>query len=167
MPSDNTDDNIELHLALFQPEIPQNTGAAMRLCACMGMTLDIIEPCGFVWDEAKIRRSAMDYIDNVTIQKHANWDNFRAAYPKNRVLLLTTKSDQSYLDFTFQYGDILLAGQESAGAPAYVHESVEGRLTIPMHGPVRSMNVVNACSMVIGEARRQLTQSKGNFKKTA
>ncbi len=128
----------------------------MRLTACMGMPLDIIEPCGFVWNEAKIRRSAMDYIDFTDIRKHSNWDVFKATYPKQRVLLLTTKSDQSYLDFTFQNGDIILAGQESAGAPEYVHKSVDARLTIPMSGGVRSMNVVNSCAMVIGEALRQL-----------
>lgn len=148
--------NKDLHLALFQPEIPQNTGAAMRLTACMGITLDIIEPCGFVWDEAKIRRSAMDYIHYVTYRKHANWEEFRASYPANRLLLLTTKSDQSYLDFRFQPGDILIAGQESAGAPSYVHEACDARLTIPMAAGLRSMNVVNACSMVVGEALRQL-----------
>lgn len=159
--------NIALHLALFQPEIPQNTGAAMRLCACMGIPLDVIEPCGFVWDEAKIRRSAMDYIDHVTIKKHANWHAFTNHYPKNRVLLLTTKSDQSYLDFAFKPGDILLAGQESAGAPPFVHEQVHARLTIPMSGAVRSMNVVNACSMVIGEAIRQLTHTDQKVNKAS
>lgn len=145
-----------LHLALFQPEIPQNTGAAMRLCACMGATLDIIEPTGFIWDDAKIRRSAMDYIDFLDLKRHANWDSFKAAYPQKRVLLLTTKSDKSYLDFTYNPGDILLAGQESAGAPEYIHEYAAARLTIPMvHGP-RSMNVINSCSMVMGEMLRQL-----------
>jgi len=145
-----------LHLALYQPEIPQNTGAAMRLAACMGMTLDIIEPTGFVWDDAKIRRSAMDYIDFVDLKRHPNWDAFRAAYPDRRILLLTTKSDQSYLDYTYRPGDILLAGQESAGAPAHVHESVTARLTIPMKTGPRSMNVINACAMVVGEALRQV-----------
>jgi tRNA (cytidine/uridine-2'-O-)-methyltransferase len=151
-----TTGNGQIHLALFQPEIPQNTGAAMRLTACMGMTLDIIEPCGFVWDEAKIRRSAMDYINYVTLKRHANWQEFRNFYPDRRVILLTTKSDQSYLDFTFQNGDILLAGQESAGAPAYVHEQVDARIPIPMRTGLRSMNVVNACSMIVGEALRQV-----------
>ncbi|MFA5592459.1 MAG: tRNA (cytidine(34)-2'-O)-methyltransferase [Micavibrio sp.] len=145
-----------INLALYQPEIPQNTGAAMRLCACMGMVLDIIEPTGFVWDEAKIRRSAMDYIDYVTLRRHENWDAFRAAYKGRRVILLTTKSDQSYLDFTYRPGDILLAGQESAGAPPHIHEEVEARLTIKMaHGP-RSMNIINACAMITGEALRQI-----------
>ena len=150
--------NTPLHLALYQPEIPQNTGAAMRLTACMGIPLDIIEPTTFVWDEAKIRRSAMDYIDHVRLIRHTGWDAFRAAYAGRRIILLTTKSDQSYLDFTFQRGDILLAGQESAGVPQDVHDACDARLTIPMAGGLRSMNVVNACSMVIGEALRQVNK---------
>jgi tRNA (cytidine/uridine-2'-O-)-methyltransferase len=145
-----------INLALFQPEIPQNTGAAMRLAACMGITLDIIEPTTFLWDEAKIRRSAMDYIDFVDLKRHPGWESFRRAYAGRRILLLTTKSDQSYLDFTFRDGDILLAGQESAGVPDHVHESCDARLTIPMAPGPRSMNVVNACSMVVGEALRQV-----------
>lgn len=161
-----TTDIPTIHLALFQPEIPQNTGAAMRLTACMGMTLDIIEPTTFVWDEAKIRRSAMDYIDHVDLHRHANWATFRKTYEDRRVLLLTTKSDRSYLDFSFQPGDILLAGQESAGAPAYVHESVDARLTIPMAGGLRSLNIVNACAIVVGEALRQTYYSIGNKKRS-
>ena len=145
-----------INLALFQPEIPQNTGAAMRLTACMGIPLDIIEPTTFIWDDAKIRRSAMDYIDYVALNRHPNWESFRTTYSGRRVLLLTTKSDQSYLDFTFQDGDILLAGQESAGVPNHVHQSCDARLTIPMMAGLRSMNVVNACAMVVGEALRQV-----------
>lgn len=148
--------NQQIHLALFQPEIPQNTGAAMRLTACMGIPLDIIEPCGFVWDEARIRRSAMDYIQYVVLKRHSNWDQFRTKYKSRRVVLLTTKSTLSYLDFPFQHGDILLAGQESAGAPPHVHESVEARITIPMMLGPRSMNIINACAMVVGEALRQV-----------
>jgi tRNA (cytidine/uridine-2'-O-)-methyltransferase len=149
--------NSSLNLALFQPEIPQNTGAAMRLCACLGLTLDIIEPCGFLWDEKKIRQSAMDYINHVTYKRHNNWQEFQDHYKNRRLILMTTKSTQSYVDFTFQEGDILIAGQESAGAPPYVHEACgDNRITIPMHGKVRSMNVINACSMVLGEGLRQL-----------
>lgn len=145
-----------INLALFQPEIPQNTGAAMRLTACMGIPLDIIEPTTFVWDDAKIRRSAMDYIDFVNLKRHSSWESFRTTYAGRRILLLTTKSDQPYLDFTFQSGDILLAGQESAGVPGHVHNSCDARLTIPMATGLRSMNVVNACAMVVGEALRQV-----------
>lgn len=155
---------LPINLALYQPEIPQNTGAAMRLTACLGMTLDIIEPTGFVWDEAKIRRSAMDYIDFVKLKKHADWNAFRAVYPQRRVILMTTKSDQSYLDFKFQAGDILLAGQESAGAPQLVHESVDARITIPMAEGPRSLNVVNACAMILGEASRQVQLAEKQFK---
>lgn len=147
-----------INLALYQPEIPQNTGAAMRLTACLDMTLDIIEPCGFVWDPVKIRRSAMDYIDYVTYRRHANWDTFRETYTGRRIILLTTKSNQSYLDFTFQPGDILMAGQESAGVPEHVHNSVDARITIPMKSGLRSMNVINACAMVVGEALRQVKE---------
>ena len=148
-----------INLALYKPEIPQNTGAAMRLTACLGLTLDIIEPTGFIWDDARIRRSAMDYIDYVTLKRHADWNAFKAAYPDRRVILLTTKSDQSYLDYAFKPGDILLAGQESAGAPDYVHKSVDARITIPMASGLRSMNVINACAMVLGEALRQSTKT--------
>jgi tRNA (cytidine/uridine-2'-O-)-methyltransferase len=148
-----------INLALFQPEIPQNTGAAMRLTACMGIPLDIIEPTTFVWDDAKIRRSAMDYIDYVDLKRHPNWESFRTTYTGRRILLLTTKSDQSYLDFDFRDGDILLAGQESAGVPESIHQNCDARLTIPMAGGVRSMNVVNACAMVVGEALRQVRYS--------
>lgn len=147
--------NKQLRLALYQPEIPQNTGAAMRLTACLGIGLDIIEPCGFPWDEAKIRRSAMDYIEYVKLQKHANWDSFHETHKDRRVILLTTKTDQSYLDFTFKPGDILLAGQESAGAPPHIHESCNARVTIKMPPGPRSLNVINACAMVLGEALRQ------------
>ncbi len=147
--------NPDIRLALYQPEIPQNTGAAMRLTACLGLTLDIIEPCGFPWDDTKIRRSAMDYIEYVTLQKHKGWDDFRAAHKDRRVILLTTKSDQSYLDFAFRPGDTLLAGQESAGAPPHVHETVDARITIKMASGPRSLNVINACAMILGEALRQ------------
>lgn len=147
---------MTLHLALYQPDIPQNVGAALRLAACLGMIADIIEPCGFPWDDAKIRRSGMDYIDHVTIKRHPSWDVFASHYQDRRIILLTTKADRSYLDFTYQDGDILLAGRESAGVPDEVHESCAHRLTIPMNPEVRSLNVVNACAMVCGEALRQL-----------
>lgn len=147
---------MTIHLAFYQPEIPQNVGAGLRLCACLGMPADIIEPTGFAWDDAKIRRSGMDYIPYVTINKHANWANFASHYQDRRIILMTTKSTQSYLDFTFQKGDILLAGQESAGVPPEIHESCDHRITIPMAQGPRSLNIINACAMVAGEALRQL-----------
>lgn len=143
-----------MRLALYQPDIPQNVGAAMRLSACLGVPLDVIEPCGFLWDERKIRQSAMDYIEHLSLSRHISWDKFRES-AQGRVILLSTKAAVPYLDFQFQPGDTLLAGRESAGVPDFVHESVDARLFIPMQPGLRSLNVVNACAMVMGEALRQ------------
>lgn len=144
-----------INIALFQPDIPQNVGATIRLCACLGMGLDIIEPCGFPWNEKKIRISAMDYWDLVRPQRHDNWDEF-LRNKAGRVILMTTKTDQPYTKFNFQEGDILLAGQESSGAPDHVHESIDAKVTIPMYGQARSLNIVNATAMISGEALRQI-----------
>ncbi len=143
-------------LALYQPDMPGNAGAAMRLAACLGITLHIIEPCGFPWDEAKMRRSGMDYLDIAACKRHSSWETFRQDTAPRRIILLTTKSDQPYLDFQFQPGDILLAGRESAGVPDDIHNAADARLTIPMAPGARSLNVVNACALVLGEALRQL-----------
>jgi len=146
-----------MKIALYQPDIPQNLGAMMRLCACMDVGLDIIEPCGFLWNARKIRQSAMDYYDSVDLNKHADWDAFRGHYDcERRVILMTTKASVPYLDFEFRSDDILLAGRESAGVPDFVHEAVEGRIFIPMHVGLRSLNIVNATSMILGEAIRQM-----------
>ncbi len=142
-------------IALFQPDIPQNVGAMMRLAACTGAELHIIEPCGFPWDERKIRRSGLDYVDQTAVIRHDSWEAFLKNTTGRRIALLTTKSADSYYDFEFQNGDILLMGRESAGVPDYVHEAAYTRLTIPMAGAARSLNVVNAAAMVIGEAIRQ------------
>ena len=144
-----------LRLALYQPDIPQNTGAAMRLCACLGVGLDIIEPCGFVWDERKIRQSGLDYVDLADIMRHGSWENFKDAQSGRRIVLLTTKSARPYIDFVFQPDDILLAGRESAGVPDDVHKATHERLVIPLRPGLRSLNVINACAMVLGEALRQ------------
>lgn len=147
---------MTIRLAFYKPEIPQNVGAGLRLAACLGLPVDIIEPTGFPWDDTKIRRSGMDYIDYVTIQKHPNWDSFVNRYQDRRIVLMTTKAPQSYLDFTFQTGDILLAGQESAGVPPEIHAACGHRVTIPMATGPRSLNIINACAMIAGEALRQL-----------
>jgi len=144
-----------LRIALYQPDIPQNSGAMMRLCACLGVGLDIIHPCGFVWDDRKIRKAAMDYYDHVDIKQHSSWEDFKENTKNNRIILMTTKASVPYTDFKFEDGDILLAGRESSGAPDEVHEYANGRVLIPMHGKMRSINVVNAGSMIIGEAIRQ------------
>ncbi len=149
-----------ISLALYQPDIPQNTGAAIRLCACLGMPLHIIEPCGFLWDARKIRQSAMDYYDAAAITRHISWQDFMAQNTpqkrsQKRIVLLTTKANQCYTGFAFEKDDILLAGSESKGVPETVHDAVQHRITIPMAAGLRSMNVINACAMVAGEALRQ------------
>ncbi len=146
-----------IRLALYQPDIAPNAGAAMRLCACIGAGLDIIEPCGFVFDDRKLRRSGMDYIENTDIIRHGSWEKFVSAYKgKSRIILMTTKASAAYTDFEFRDGDILLAGSESAGVPANVHSEADARITIPMREGMRSLNVVNAAAMILGEALRQI-----------
>jgi tRNA (cytidine/uridine-2'-O-)-methyltransferase len=147
-----------IRLALYQPDIPQNVGAAMRLCACLGCPLDIIEPCGFPWDERKIRQSAMDYFEAAAITRHTSWDKFREN-KQGRIILLTTKAAVPYTAIAFQPGDILLAGRESAGVPDDVHDAADARVLIPMKAGLRSLNVINACAMVMGEALRQMPAS--------
>lgn len=143
-------------LALYQPDIPQNTGAAIRLCACLGIDLNIIEPCGFLWDDRKIKQSAMDYIDLLTVSRHPSWDNFyKGCYGKKRIILMTTKAATPYTDFEFSDNDILLAGRESAGVPEDVHQNADARVIIPMPKQARSLNVINSCAMILGEALRQ------------
>ncbi len=145
-----------MKIAMYQPDIPQNFGAMMRLCACMNIGLEIIEPCGFLWNERKIRQSAMDYFDKITITKHQNWNHFLDCYQgKHRIILMSTKSSQPYTSFSFREDDILLAGQESSGVPENVHEASDARVCIPMHHGLRSLNIVNATSMITGEVLRQ------------
>lgn len=143
-----------MRIALYQPDIPQNVGAMIRLCACMGVGLDIIEPASFPWNDRKIKQSAMDYMTKVNYERHSSWQSFQDAR-QGRVILMTTKADIRYTDFEFRPDDILLAGSESTGAPEDVHQSVDARVCIPMRGEARSMNIVNATSMILGEALRQ------------
>ena len=145
-----------LRIALFQPDIPQNVGAAIRLCACTGVALDIIEPCGFPWDIKKIKQSGMDYVDQAQMTRHDSWDTFLEYHKDRRLVLMTTKASDDYLDFTFSDKDILIAGRESAGVPEDVHQKVDGRVKIDMKGEARSLNIINATSMITGEALRQI-----------
>ena len=149
-----------MRLALYQPDIPQNTGTIMRFCACMGIPLDIIEPCGFVLDDRRVKRAHMDYLEHLHYQRHASWDDFLAQKGESRLILMTTKTDQSYTDFTFQEGDIIMAGRESAGVPDDVAETADHLITIPMMPGLRSINVAMSCAMVMGEAKRQINQNK-------
>lgn len=149
-----------MRLALFQPDMPQNTGTMLRLGACVGVELDIIEPCGFVFSEHALRRYGMDYLELVKYRRHNSWDDFLAyakAHPEEygRIVLLTTKSRQPYTDFAFAPNDVLLLGRESAGVPEQVHQTVDARLTIPMTPMARSINVAVSATMVLGEALRQ------------
>jgi tRNA (cytidine/uridine-2'-O-)-methyltransferase len=150
--------NSAVSIALYQPDIPQNTGAMMRLCACMGVKLDIIEPCGFPWDERKMQRSGMDYIDHVEYARHTSWEVFLKSTEKRRIILMTTHGDLPYTAFSFKPGDILLAGRESAGVSPEIHDACDARIAIPMRGGLRSLNIVNATSMILGEALRQMEQ---------
>ena len=143
-----------MRLALFQPDIPQNAGAALRLAACLGIGVDIIEPCGFVWSEPKMRRAGMDYLDSVDLKRHSGW----AAYKDQvagRIVLLTTAAADRFDGFLFRADDTLLLGRESAGVPDDVHDAADARLRIPMIPGMRSLNVVNAAAIVLGEALRQ------------
>jgi len=144
-----------MRLALYQPDIPQNTGTLMRLCAAMNMPLDIIEPCGFALDEKKLRRAAMDYIDYLDMVRHKNWDAFTEAAGGARIVLLSTKASVPYTDFEFKATDILLAGRESAGVPEDIHAACDARVLVPMGAGLRSLNVAISCAMVAGEALRQ------------
>lgn len=146
-----------MRLALFEPDIPQNTGAMMRLCACLGVDLDIIGPCGFVWDDQKIRRAGMDYIDHLVLTRHDSWNAYAAhtrAQP-GRLVALTTRAEHNLYDFTFAPDDTLLVGRESAGLPPHVHAAADARLLIPLRPGLRSLNVATAAAMALGEALRQ------------
>lgn len=144
-----------LRVALYEPDIPQNTGAAIRLAACLGLGLEIIEPCGFLWNPRKIKESALDYIDYVQLTRHQSWADFQNAYPSARRVLLTTKASVPYTDFSFKNNDILIAGRESAGVPDDVHAAMDGRIVIPLCPGLRSLNVINALAIVAGEVIRQ------------
>jgi tRNA (cytidine/uridine-2'-O-)-methyltransferase len=144
-----------MRIALFEPEIAGNVGAVLRLGACMGAAVDLIEPMGFEWDDRRVRRTAMDYIDHVAITRHAGFDAFRATMGTGRLVLFTTKSNQSPYDFSFRPDDILLFGKESAGVPAAIADACDARLRIPMRPQVRSMNLATSAALVLGEALRQ------------
>lgn len=145
-----------MRVALFEPEIAGNVGAVMRLCACMGAAVDLIGPMGFVWDDKRVRRAAMDYIDHVAVTRHAGFEVFRATLaPGARLVLFTTRASQSLYDFAFRPGDVLLFGKESAGVPQEIADTSEARVRIPMRPAVRSMNLATSAAVALGEALRQ------------
>ena len=144
-----------MRLALYQPDIPQNLGAFIRLAACLGTPLDIIEPCGFPVDDKRIRRAAMDYVDLARIQRHASWEAFQRDRTHGRLVLLTTGGATVLPNVRFRTDDILLLGRESAGVPAPVHEAADLRVRVPLQKGARSLNVALAAAMVLSEALRQ------------
>jgi tRNA (cytidine/uridine-2'-O-)-methyltransferase len=144
-----------MRIALFEPEIAGNVGAILRLGACFGAAVDLIEPMGFEWDDRRVRRTAMDYIDHVSIARHASFDAFRNSIGSRRLVLFTTKSHQSAYDFDFRADDILLFGKESAGVPPAIADACDARVRIPMRPQVRSMNLATTAALALGEALRQ------------
>lgn len=144
-----------MRLALFEPDIPQNAAALIRLASCVEIGIDIIEPCGFLFSDKGFRRAGMDYLETAELVRHDSWSAFLTQAKSRRIVLLTSKGTTSFLDFAFKKTDILLLGRESAGAPAYVHETADARLRIPMKRGARSINVAQAGAMVLGEALRQ------------
>lgn len=149
-----------MRLTLFQPDIPQNVGAALRLCACLDVQLDIVEPCGFPLSDASVRRSGLDYGPLARVRRHDSWSAFQAsrAGEKGRLLLFTTQSAEPFHTFAFQPDDILMMGRESAGAPIDVHQAADARLFIPLAPGARSLNVIAAAAMGLSEALRQTCQ---------
>ncbi len=145
-------------LALYQPDIPQNCGTMLRLCACLCLEAAIVEPAGFPTSDRHFRRAGMDYLAQVAVARHASFAAFEAwrAASGRRLVLLTTRADLAYTAAAFAPGDILMVGRESAGVPDAVHAAADLRVTIPMRPPARSLNVAVAAAMVVGEALRQV-----------
>ena len=144
-----------MRLALFQPDIPQNTGAIIRLTACFRVSLDIIEPCGFILSDAKLRRSSMDYLNLADIDRHISWEAFVKKRKQSRLVLITTKADRSLNQFAFDDNDTLILGRESSGVPQVVHNAIPEKVKIPMDQGARSLNVSIAAGIILWEALRQ------------
>lgn len=146
-----------MRLALYQPDIPQNTGTMLRLAACMGVEVDIVEPAGFPWSEARFRRAGLDYLDHVRLRRHASFAAFEAERRAagRRLVLLTTSGNLSYTRFAFRHDDVLMVGRETGGAAAGVHRAADARLRIPMRPGLRALNVALAAAMALAEAMRQ------------
>jgi tRNA (cytidine/uridine-2'-O-)-methyltransferase len=147
-----------MQIALFEPDIPQNTGTTLRLAACLGVEVHLIEPAGFPVSDRAFRRAGMDYLDQVALTRHPSWSDFERwrRAQRLRLVLFTTKATTSYLNHRYETRDMLLFGRESAGVPDHVHEAAELRLRIPMRAGMRSINVAMTCAMAVGEALRQV-----------
>lgn len=146
-----------MHVVLYEPDIAQNTGTILRLCACLGVAAHIIEPAGFLVSDRTFRRAGMDYLDRVDLTRHVSWAAFEEwrHSARRELLLFTTRAATPYLAHSYAADSVLLFGRESAGVPDVVHAAADARLTIPMRPELRSLNVAMACAMVVGEALRQ------------
>ena len=146
-----------LSIALYQPDIAGNTGTIMRLAACLGLTIEVIEPAGFDLSDRNLRRAGMDYLSTVALRRHLDWNHFEASRRESgrRLILASTKAATTYSDFIYQPDDILLFGRESAGVPDHVHDRADARVLIPMQPGQRSINVAMSAAMIAGEALRQ------------
>ncbi len=147
-----------MRIAIFEPDIPQNTGAILRLAACFDISVDIIEPCGFVLSNRQLKRSGMDYMNQVDMKLHTSWNDFynnQQTSENRRIILLTTKGNVSHTEFNYNPTDILLLGRESSGVPATVHALADACILIPMTPKSRSLNVASSAAIVLGEALRQ------------
>jgi tRNA (cytidine/uridine-2'-O-)-methyltransferase len=146
---------MSIEIALYQPDIAPNAGTTIRMAACFGLKVTIIEPAGFAWTDSSFRRAGMDYLDRAAIHRAPSWDNFREMNANRRIVLLTTKATQPYSGFRFEADDILLVGRESSGVPQPLHDTLPHRIKIPMMHGERSLNVSLACAIVTAEALRQ------------
>lgn len=147
-----------MRVALYEPDIPQNAGTIMRTAVCLGVAVDLIEPCGFLIGDRHLRRAGMDYLDKLVLNRHSSWDVFRGARghaAEGRLVLLTTRAQLPYTDFRFLPEDVLMVGRESGGVPETVHAAVDASVVVPMRPGSRSLNVAVAVAMVLGEALRQ------------
>ena len=147
--------NFRPKIALYEPDIPQNTAAIARTCSCLGALLEIIEPCGFLLSDKRFKRVVMDYLDESMIKTYKSSEEFFNAKKKDRVILMTTKASKSYLNFKFKNGDTLLFGRESSGVPQEVHETVNHRIKIPMIEKKRSLNLASSVAIILSENIRQ------------
>ena len=147
--------NLKPKIALYEPDIPQNTAAIIRTCACLGADLEIIEPCGFLFSDKRFKRVVMDYMEEKMIKFYQNSEEFFLSKKEQRVILLTTKSSESYSSFKFKNTDTLLFGRESAGVPEHIHNSILYRLKIPMVDNKRSLNIASSVAIVLSENLRQ------------
>ncbi|MDR0571320.1 MAG: tRNA (cytidine(34)-2'-O)-methyltransferase [Rickettsiales bacterium] len=147
-----------MKVLLYQPDIAGNVGTIIRLCACLDLELDIIEPCGFPFDDKKFKRAGMDYIDCVKIHKFSSFHEFMAKNPGKRIVLLTTKADESFSEFLFDANDVLMVGRETAGVPDEIHNLVDKRIVIPMKNNMRCLNVAVSLAMVMGVAISNITK---------